>query len=671
MGVLRLHDTSDGRARYSHTLAHHGADARAIARFVQRVEADVRASVAHVLVLGGGPMGLLAAIEMALLGHRVTVREVRAHPHTHVHVRVRAHPRAPTQHTPTRAPWQTRDQLNRLNILRLWPETAMCLAKTYGLEKVDSGVLWSQTKPTVSTTRLQLALLKVALIVGVQVQVHDSAADGFQLSRDARDCDALIIATGHRPALLESLRRQATSCRELSGAENDLGRQSQVWRPSTAYRPSTTYRPSTRSAGDDGAPPDGAFAVGEKANATATALVAHFEVTDRCEAAARYTKELPHTFDWTVNDAAAFDSPDPAVRKRTLERFGAAERLCCGIGPSVVVRSLASTYAVESEAYLENVLMYANKEKTKRVANGKVELPNLRGVPCSYYFIMTLKEPFVRTLVARMVQRTAASAFQSALDAPPNGSTAVTPAQGPAASPAAAAAASAAIPASAKEALAWAREQVRAEGGAISRAAFDAEVSLAATTVAGIFTQPLSAAKKLPPFSTACRLLREVPAAPGEVGRWATSTDIFDFTVSRHMKSAAEVVDSVDGTARVQVKEGNGRRWKAMEGDGRQRMEGEHSAERPLLVLHVGDALQECAWPMVEHSPALRARESSYVAARPRMDWNLVHAMFGERCVAGRFGRKGLASIAECTIPLMRQCVEDGRSWLHAEPLLW
>jgi hypothetical protein len=169
---------------------------------------------------------------------------------------------------------------------------------------------------------------------------------------------------------------------------------------------------------------------------------------------------------------------------------------------------------------------------------------------------MTLKDTFVRELVGRMVKRSAESGE------------------------AAAAAANASVPPTAKEALAWAMAQMGQEGGAVTRSAFDAEVSHAAMTVAGVFTQPLAAAKKIgQPYTSACRLLRDVPTGGAyDDGYWRASTDVFDFTVSRHMKAPAEIVDEVDGAPRMRSGGGGG-------------------AAQPLLIMHVGDALQEPFWP--------------------------------------------------------------------------
>lgn len=50
----------------------------------------------NVVVLGGGPIGLRAAAEMAMMGHRVTLLE-------------------------------SRDGVSRLNVLKLWEETVIDL----------------------------------------------------------------------------------------------------------------------------------------------------------------------------------------------------------------------------------------------------------------------------------------------------------------------------------------------------------------------------------------------------------------------------------------------------------------------------------------------------------------------------------------------------------------
>ena len=529
--VLRLHDTHEGRVKYRHALESHGVDHAHLVQFVERVERDVSSCVAHVLVLGGGPMGLLCAIELALLGHRVTVKEAR-------------------------------DQLNRLNILRLWPETSAALAKTYGLEKVDNGILWGQSKPTASTTRLQLALLKVALISGVRIELDEKATKppgqgGFSLSKDTKAYDALVIACGHKSALLQTLRSQTKDGCRIPGMGD------------TAAASASASSASSASASSASDP----FAVGEKANSTATALVAHFEVTDRSDGGAKYAKELPHTFDWTVNDAITFDSSDAATRKRALERFSKSEGLCCAIGPSAVAAALEKTFAAAGNggACLENVLMYANKEKIKREASGKTELANLKGVPPSYYFIMTLKEPFVRELVVKMVAKTLMANGTCASEAD------------------AAAQASKAAPTNAKEALEWAMEQQRKAagegGGQVSHQAFEDVAGHAAGTIATVFTANLANTKKLPPFTTVCSLLRDVPTGEAyDASRWKRTTDIFDFSVSRHMKSAAVVVDKVDGQPRMQTVPSR-------------RIDGGKDVVTPLLVMHAGDALQEPFWP--------------------------------------------------------------------------
>ena len=89
--IIQMHDTLEGTAACSAALHKSGATSSELQRLQDRVGSDVRASVARVLILGAGPMGLLAAVEMALLGHHVSVVEGR-------------------------------DKLNRLNVLKLWGE---------------------------------------------------------------------------------------------------------------------------------------------------------------------------------------------------------------------------------------------------------------------------------------------------------------------------------------------------------------------------------------------------------------------------------------------------------------------------------------------------------------------------------------------------------------------
>eukprot|EP00966_Prymnesium_polylepis_P109875 2542426-Prymnesium_polylepis.1 len=109
-----------------------------------------------------------------------------------------------------------------------------------------------------STTRLQLALLKVALLLGVQVTIRPElskqrAQGGFDLSHAAA-YDVLLIATGHNPMPLK---------------------------PLDVFRQQATVSPYT---------PHPSFDTASQRNATATALVAHFELTDRTAAAARWLK---------------------------------------------------------------------------------------------------------------------------------------------------------------------------------------------------------------------------------------------------------------------------------------------------------------------------------------------------------------------------------------------
>jgi len=107
---------------------------------------DPRCSL-HVLVVGGGPIGLRAACEMSLLGHCVTLHEKR-------------------------------DAVMRLNVIKLWDESAQDL-DSLCLKAFDANYHNGDAKRA-STSRLQLALLKAALLLGVRVRLQDVdlASDG-------------------------------------------------------------------------------------------------------------------------------------------------------------------------------------------------------------------------------------------------------------------------------------------------------------------------------------------------------------------------------------------------------------------------------------------------------------------------------------------------------------
>uniref|UniRef100_A0A8C5C9K5 Molecule interacting with CasL protein 1 n=1 Tax=Gadus morhua TaxID=8049 RepID=A0A8C5C9K5_GADMO len=88
------------------------------------------------LVLGAGPCGLRAAVELALLGAQVLVVEKRA-------------------------------SFSRNNVLHLWPYT-VCDLRGLGAKKLY-GRFCTGTLDHISIRQLQLILLKVALVLGVEV----------------------------------------------------------------------------------------------------------------------------------------------------------------------------------------------------------------------------------------------------------------------------------------------------------------------------------------------------------------------------------------------------------------------------------------------------------------------------------------------------------------------
>ncbi|XP_060784294.1 F-actin-monooxygenase mical2b isoform X2 [Neoarius graeffei] len=99
-----------------------------------RACADIRC-----LIIGGGPCGLRTAIELALLGAKVVVIEKR-------------------------------DSFSRNNVLHLWPYTIHDL-RNLGAKKFY-GKFCAGAIDHISIRQLQLILLKVSLIVGVEVHVN-------------------------------------------------------------------------------------------------------------------------------------------------------------------------------------------------------------------------------------------------------------------------------------------------------------------------------------------------------------------------------------------------------------------------------------------------------------------------------------------------------------------
>lgn len=117
------------------------------------------------LVLGCGPCGLRTAIELAFLGAKVHVVEKR-------------------------------DDFSRNNVLHLWPFTiqdlrALGAKKFYG--KFCSGLL-----DHISIRQLQLILLKVALILGVEIHVNVEYKGLIEPSKDKRTgWRAHLLPAGH------------------------------------------------------------------------------------------------------------------------------------------------------------------------------------------------------------------------------------------------------------------------------------------------------------------------------------------------------------------------------------------------------------------------------------------------------------------------------------------
>ncbi|GMF42605.1 unnamed protein product [Phytophthora fragariaefolia] len=108
------------------------------ARFKMDVYKRRPAANKRVCIVGAGPVGLRAAVELALLGSHVSVLEKRT-------------------------------KFNRENMLHLWPWVVQDLA-SLGAKVLFRHFCRSRTYFHVSTRQLQVILLKVSLLVGVQIR---------------------------------------------------------------------------------------------------------------------------------------------------------------------------------------------------------------------------------------------------------------------------------------------------------------------------------------------------------------------------------------------------------------------------------------------------------------------------------------------------------------------
>ena len=212
--------------------------------------------------------------------------------------------------------YEGRDECRRLNVLKMWEETIGDLERL-GLSFVDPDFCNGRDLRA-STSRLQLALLKTALLLGVEVKVGVTVGsldelDGF---------DVLLLATGFQRKLLKTFADEADVLTELDGA------------------------------GFQEAP------VPDKQSA-AIAVVAHFEYSDRTEHAKQWTKYF-EAFDWTLQDARGANNP--AQLRQMQAQYG----LYC-IAPKTLE---------QDGIQLENMVCYRNRGYRKRDAKRGVCLEN-------------------------------------------------------------------------------------------------------------------------------------------------------------------------------------------------------------------------------------------------------------------------------------------------------
>ena len=209
MGVLELLNDAASAQAAAMTSMHRSA----IATLAKKAESTCPYRIEpqlcqQVLVVGGGPIGLRAACEMALLGHKVTLWE-RHDSVTRLNVIKCAHTglglRHAVIHRPTPAPVALNRNLARAcasvcvhpRTGRLWEASALDL-NALALDKIDPS--WSNGKQhKASTSRLQLALLKAALLLGVDVRIATAeltAVQGYQVVIVASGAKAQRAALG-------------------------------------------------------------------------------------------------------------------------------------------------------------------------------------------------------------------------------------------------------------------------------------------------------------------------------------------------------------------------------------------------------------------------------------------------------------------------------------------
>ncbi|KAL1522346.1 hypothetical protein AB1Y20_017338 [Prymnesium parvum] len=431
-----------------------------------------------VLVAGAGPIGLRVAIEMRALGHSVTLIE-------------------------------TRNTCSRLNILKLWPETTDDLEQL-GLPMVDPK--WCTKHggyTTASTSRLQLALLKVALLFGATFKVGRE----YQIKNireQTRGYDILLAACGAHgwhTSLLPTLTEQCTLHGQLEASKTDMK------------------------------------------GSAAIAVVAHLECSSATKEAAEWVGAAS-SFDWS-------------------RQFFGGDKVDMSKG----YWAIGNKTLLENEIALENVVCYPNTSFCKvdcegSMISGPPPLENVVGVPPTFYFVFTLGEtreiPLLRQ-IEQLVDRK--RAHENGVAAEP--------------------------PSDARGLLEWALTHRLIDQDALHQLV---------VRVVERFTIEATRGNRVEaslPMSRACRLLH-VAKPKKDLWGLQNTMQIFDFTQRRFMSpgSAAAIVTHIDGVRRVK------------------RLAGGKQEPVPLLVMPVGDALQEPFWPegLGTNRGVHNARDAAWVA---------------------------------------------------------